>query len=226
VYQIGWIRDFRLIFGASTAASAAVRPLLSDETGVSWPLVDTAWVNFNAHERSLPGVIRDASEGERAHQTALIRYYENHDLPGARKAWTQQSEAPRDPNELLMLADVEADRGSDVAPSLIADLRRFQPTEADVLFAKLRLRQSRVEEAVIALESAAAAFRTDPWVGVQMQQALELIGTVAAKYPGVCTRLATAILELTRHGRVSSCSCAPIVIGRLTMRGWQRRTAT
>jgi hypothetical protein len=126
-----------------------------------------------------------------------------------------------------MLADVEADRGSDVAPSLIADVRRFQPTEADVLFAKLRLRQSRVEEAVIALESAAAGFRTDPWVGVQMQQqALELIGTVAAKYPGFSTRLATAILELTRHGRVSSCSCAPIVIGRLTMRGWQRRTAT
>src|SRR2546423_9737077 len=34
VYQVGWLRDFRLIFGASTAASAAVLAIFIGGLGV------------------------------------------------------------------------------------------------------------------------------------------------------------------------------------------------
>src|SRR5207253_9109626 len=100
---------------------------------------------------------------------------------GARRSWAMAVGPPRDPNELMMLADLEANAASAAALPLIERLRAFQPAEADVLLAKLRLRQSRPSEAASALESAFRQFRHDPWAVPQIKQmALDLAQSVGS----------------------------------------------
>jgi hypothetical protein len=111
----------------------------------------------------------------------MLRYYENHDITGARRAWPQGVQSARDLSELMMLADIEADAGSDGALPLIDRLRTYQPGEADVLLAKLRLRQSRTAEAGSALAAALKRFQNDPWPAQEMKQlALQLVPALIA----------------------------------------------
>ena len=84
-------------------------------------------------------------------------------LAAAREIWRGQAERSRDPMELAMAADLEADAGSDMALPLIERLRSFQPAEADIVLASLRFRQSRLDEAATALVSAFVRLRVDPW---------------------------------------------------------------
>ena len=69
-----------------------------------------------------------------------------------------------------MAAALEAERGSDTALPLIEQLRGYQPAEADTVLATLRLRQSRLDEAGSALESAFARYRVDPWPLLRFKQ--------------------------------------------------------
>jgi hypothetical protein len=59
-----------------------------------------------------------------------------------------------------------------------------EPAEADALVARMRFRQDRVAEAVVALQSAFNGFRSDPWpTQGAMQTALTLASSIAAKDP-------------------------------------------
>src|SRR5438105_5303494 len=49
VYQIGWLREFRLIFGSSTAASAAVLAIFIGGLGVG-----SAWLGARADRHPRP----------------------------------------------------------------------------------------------------------------------------------------------------------------------------
>ena len=113
--------------------------------------------------------VRPAAASRRAGAAALDATDENGEIAAARQAWPPNAD-PRDPNELAMLADVEAEVASDAALPLIEKLRVYQPGEADVLLAKLRLRQSRRADAASALESAFTRFRTDPWPTTRLKQ--------------------------------------------------------
>ena len=176
-------------------AMGAARPPLDSDAGISWPAVDEAWANF-AGWNLPPDMFRDLQPLEQMRHAALRRYFEANDPAGARELWQRQPGPPRDPPELAMAADVEAEAGSDAALPFIEQLRTFQPAEADTILASLRLRQSRVPEAAAALQSALARYRTDPWQILRYKQkALSLAAAIAGTDPATAPGLYDALRE-------------------------------
>jgi len=96
-----------------------------------------------------------------------------------------------------MAADLEADAGSEAtAMPLIEQLRGYQPAEADTILAALRLRQSRLDESVAALESALTRMRVDPWpLRRYKQKALTLTAALMTRAPASSPRLFAALRE-------------------------------
>jgi spermidine synthase len=173
----------------------AGRPALDSDAGISWPAADTAWANFTGWNLP-PEVTRNLPSSEQLRLAALQRYFEANDAAGARAVWQQQTEPPRDPNELAMAADLEAEAGSDTAVPLIETLRRFQPAEADTILATLRLRQARVGEAADALHAALLRLRVDPWPLVRYKQkVLSLAATIVSTDPQTGPRIYDALSE-------------------------------
>src|SRR5262249_27649401 len=103
---------------------------------------------------------------------------------------------PRDPSELLLKADTEADAGSSLAPALIDRLRVFQPAEADILLAKLRVRQQNFGDAASALEAALVRLRWDPWPTPQLkEEAVDLAALVGAREAPLGRRMHAALAQ-------------------------------
>ena len=151
---MGDLRDLARAMGAS-------RPAMDNYDGISWPAVDTAWTQgVGWANRVFPASDPPAEQQRRA---AMERYFEANDVKTARELWLRQSEPPRDPWELAMAADLEAEAASETALPLIEQLRAYQPAEADTILSTLRLRQSRYPEAAAALTAAFARYRVDPW---------------------------------------------------------------
>jgi hypothetical protein len=151
---VGDLRQLARSMGAS-------RPPLDSDAGISWPAVETTWMQWSG-SASTADAISDPP-AERLRRAALHRYFVADDLTGAREIWLGQSEPARDPSELAMAADLEAEAGSDAALPLIERLRAYQPAEADTMLATLRMRQSRFADAASALTAAFARYRVDPW---------------------------------------------------------------
>ena len=174
----------------------AGRPPLDDPSGISWPVVETSRVGFNASELIFDDRPIDAPAAELARQRALVRFYQFNDRAGARESWAQQSDPPRDVIELAMLADIEAESGNERALDYIEALRRYQPAEADTILAALRLRQKRGPEAAAALNAALIRLRTDPWPAENLKQkAVELAGPIAESDPAAARLLFDALRE-------------------------------
>jgi len=173
----------------------ADRPPLDGDPGVSWPAVVTAWASDSGW--NVPGeVVAALPTAEQTRMSALRRYFEAGDAAGARELWKQQQEEPRDPTELAMVADLEAQAGSDAALPFIERLRAYQPAEADTILAGLRMHQSRVAEAAAAITAALKRFTTDPWPRLRFkQQALALAQEIAQADPSSAPTIYEALRQ-------------------------------
>ena len=95
-----------------------------------------------------------------------------------------------------MLADLEADAGTDAALPLIEQLRRYEPAEADTMLAALRVQQQRIDEAAAALEAVFIRLRADPWPLLRYKEkALDLANAVTLVDPTKAKRLYDALGE-------------------------------
>jgi tetratricopeptide (TPR) repeat protein len=170
------------------------RPSFADDPAVDWPAVDTAWVAYQSAERHFAGVAPQGPREAQAKQAALLFYYRDTNLAAARDAWRQQTEAPAGPTELAMVADFEAEAGSDAALPVIEQLRTYQPGEAAALLATLHVRRGRLEEAASALEEAFEDFRAHPWALFRFKErAVALAGVIGAQSPGLAARMIEAL---------------------------------
>jgi spermidine synthase len=129
---------------------------------------DIDWQKL-ALERAAISYIEPAgpSPAEGAHHSAA-RHYEDGELPEAFSAWRAAAAQPVDPGELSRAAEMLANDGREDAVPLIERLRAVEPTEADALLARLRLRQRRFAEATDLLVRALAAYRADPWPDIDL----------------------------------------------------------
>ena len=117
-------------------------------------------------------------------------------LSGALAKWQYQARAPAGLTELGLVAEGLADRGSEEAEAVIAQLRAAAPIEADAVLARLRLRQSRRDEAAALLERAFVAHRADPWPSpLLMRRALDLVVPLTEGDPALAARLLGALSQ-------------------------------
>jgi len=147
---------------AFALANRGWRPAI-DEASIDWDRVQSEWVNLHAPDDVFTGVTAQGPPAHKARQAAVILYYRDHNLTGALTDWRQQSEPPRGPIELAMMADTLAEMGLEEALLYIEPLRAYQPVEADAALATLYMRQRKDEEEAAVLESATKRLRTDPW---------------------------------------------------------------
>lgn len=105
--------------------------------------------------------------------------------------WNAVERAREDNTELLAAEATKlADAANPEAERAIAVLRPLHPIEADVIQARLRLRQGRLEEAVDLLRRGFIAFRTNPWpVPEVMRQAHLTAGMISEKDPKLAPKL-------------------------------------
>ncbi len=170
-------------------AMNASRPPLDSDAGINWHAVDTAWGDFVGWDLPAAPAAGMPSE-EQLRQQALQRYYVENNPAAARELWRQLTEPARDPMELAMAADLEAEAGSDTALPLVEQLRAYQPGEADIVLATLRLRQARIEEATAALVSGFTRLRADPWAQIRfVQKSLVLAEALGARSPAAARQL-------------------------------------
>ena len=178
-------------------ATGASRPAFDTDPGIDWDTVGTARLSYYMGQGWFGDLTPQGPPPEQARQRALLRYYEHGDIAGTRDFWRQQSGGdPRDPTELAMVANFEADAGSEAALPLIERMRTHSNIEADVTLAALRLRQSNIGDASAALESAFTGLRKDPWPALRFKQgALGMAATLGARDPGAARRLFDALRE-------------------------------
>src|SRR5207237_10027481 len=107
------------------------------------------------------------------------------------------SPAPRDLNELSMVADIAARNVDErAAMPFIEQLRQFDGGEADTILAMLRVAQRRFDEAAPLLQQAFAQYRRSPWALTRYKdEALELARTVAESKPALAQSLYDALRE-------------------------------
>jgi spermidine synthase len=170
----------------------AAHSVVSDPQTIDWSGVDTSWVGYNAAHRWFYQPAKGGA-AEEARRSALLAYYDQRAPAAAARMWPADA-APRNLLELAMLADLRAEAAAPDAEALIAQLRGYEATEADVLLAKLRVAQDRLDDATDLLEAATARLREDPWPLLRYkEQALALVERVAVTSAARNARLQRAI---------------------------------
>jgi hypothetical protein len=175
----------------------ATQPRLDSTTAVNWDAVATKWVSYQVSEATSNQGVGIAGRGpEVARRAALIGYYQQGDLTMARRAWAEYPNAARDLDEVAMLAELNAEAGSNDALPLVNEMRSDDMGEADTVLAVLRFRQSRFDEAARALEEAFAQFRVNPWTTLRFkQQAIDLANSLGSVDSQLAQRMFNALRE-------------------------------
>ncbi|HEX7155073.1 MAG TPA: fused MFS/spermidine synthase [Thermoanaerobaculia bacterium] len=103
---------------------------------------------------------------------------------------------PANSGDIAAMALRYAERGDDAAAGYIEMLRPWQPVEAEALLGILRETQGRGDEAVVHLERAFLALRTNPWPDINvMDTALRHAVTIGRRDPRHTKRLIDAISQ-------------------------------
>jgi hypothetical protein len=143
------------------------------------------WDNVTANRASTSYVIAFAprpTDTDIARHRAAVTY-DMGNLTATLAEWRAHSWPPANSDELMMIADSLADGGSEVAATYAEQLRAWEPVDADLVLARLRWRQSRLDEAVTVLHRAFIAARRDPWMTSDaMGRALDLAVQLAATH--------------------------------------------
>jgi spermidine synthase len=110
--------------------------------------------------------------------------------------WRAQPWEPRGSIEEIVLAEALAQGGEEIAAGYIEHIRQRRGVEADVLLARLRWRQGRMEEAVQALERAFQAYRKDPWpLAVLVRNSFAVVLDIASRDAALASRLEESLAQ-------------------------------
>ena len=197
-------------FGFARAVGHNDRPILLEirdlarELGVSQPPIAGATVDASLMRTELVAFYAATGFGadippagspiERSRQAAILDFYARNNVTAARERWKEQTDGPRNPVELSMVASLEAEAGSDGALPYIEQIRRYEPAEASAILAVLKSKQGQNDAAVAALESALTQMTTDPWpIPAVKSRSIALAGTLGGQNPGFAQRMIDAL---------------------------------
>jgi len=146
---------------------------------VNWDRTEEEIALFRLFDEAPPGVAHARTQDQLYRASAARKYFEG-DFASALASWNAQKAAPRGPVELAIVADSLAAAGDEKSIEYIEQLRAFQPIEAHVILARLRLRQGKSTEAANALIAAFSGFQQEPWpMRLLMKRSLPLAAQVA-----------------------------------------------
>jgi spermidine synthase len=139
----------------------------------------SAWAANRASIQYVDMLANPPTPEEQARHRAAVEYSKDALAPTVAE-WRAHSWPPVDTGELVMLAESLADAGSEAAAAYAEQLRPWQPTDADAVLARLRVRQGKMDEAAVRLERVFIGSRTDPWPSVDVvSRSLELAMTLS-----------------------------------------------
>jgi hypothetical protein len=145
---------------------------------VNWERVEEEMALSKAFEGAAP-TLKHATTREQMQRVIAMRKYLEGDFAGSLAAWRSQSAEPHGPMELVLVAEALASTGDESAVKYIEELRKYQPVEADVTLARLRIRQSKSEAGAEALIAAFKRAQEDPWASrLEMRRGMTLAAAV------------------------------------------------
>jgi spermidine synthase len=110
--------------------------------------------------------------------------------------WRAQQWEPRGSIEEIVLAEALAQGGEEIAVDYIERIRQRRGVEADVLLARLRWRQGRLEEATQAFERAFLAYREDPWpLAILVRNSFSVVLDLASRDAALAARLEESLAQ-------------------------------
>jgi spermidine synthase len=170
------------------------RPMVMDGTP-DWDQVERERANIYASLGYPPLISPRLPPALRELILPTLSYVQGHNA-SALQAWEARHYAPANSTERLLMAEGLAEKGDERALPLIEAIRAEQPIEADMLLARLKLRQERLPEAAELLRSAFIRYRTDPWVSLPVVKgALALAQQLAHKGPGWASMMLAVLRE-------------------------------
>jgi spermidine synthase len=162
---------------------------------VAWDRVDDERITFRTSEAESGPPPPHLRPAQRLRAAAQAQYLAGQ-WASVVELWQRQAREPQGPTELAIVAEAMAEQGDEGALRYADALRALQPAEADAVTARLRARQSKLEEAMTALEAAFARHRVDPWpMPILMRHAVELAADLATKSPALAERVYAALRE-------------------------------
>ena len=112
----------------------------------------------------------------------------------AHRPWQQAAGPPRDFTQLAQADLAAANEANPRAEQYAEVLRRAQPVEADLVLARLRWKQNRLDEATALLERSFLGYRATPWPSpVIMESAFDLAIELARTDPARARRMYAAL---------------------------------
>ncbi len=174
---------------ARSIADGSDRPRLVGAAAIDWSLLD----EVRTVEVPTTKVPAQALSADARHRVAARLGNLQSQSAWALLEWKAQPLAPRNLQEVAMLAEVSAEEADPSALRYIEELRRLQPVEADAVLARLRYRQGDLAAALTALRSALDAYRRDPWPSGRLMDRTLLLAGELARRDG---RLAPGLLAL------------------------------
>ncbi len=110
--------------------------------------------------------------------------------------WRAQRWEPRGSIEEIVLAEALAQGAEEIAAEYIERIRQRRAVEADVLLARLRWRQGRLEEATQAFERAFLAYREDPWpLAILIRNSFSVVLDIASRDAALASRLEESLAQ-------------------------------
>ncbi|HZS37905.1 MAG TPA: fused MFS/spermidine synthase [Polyangia bacterium] len=171
------------------------RPALVENGAIDWALVDDRRISMLAAQETPPeGLPYRYPPASIARGQAFASWLDGdfaEALEHARADPRLAADAARDPMLRVLLAESLADGGDERA---LDEASRLPPIEADLVIARLRLKQNRLAEATDALERAFTGYRKDPWpLPALIARALKLPAEIAQRDRALGERLYHAL---------------------------------
>jgi spermidine synthase len=145
----------------SAKAAGADRPeLIKGE--VDWARVEESRISLYGSLNRSEQIQTTLSVGQKNRAAAFAHYLEG-DLPAALREWQTQSDEPKSPSQMAMVAECLASEGDSAALPYIDKLAETLPNDAEAIRAEFYWRTRRPQEATESLEKFLRNLHDDPW---------------------------------------------------------------
>jgi spermidine synthase len=160
----------------------------ADSRNESRPLHVRGAVNWREVEMNRASgtatMVPPGADAEYVNRRRFTQLMTESDVSAAGDLWLQHRWRALNSAEVALIAEAVAEKADPITQTFLTALDHMQPIEANVVRARLALRQNRLDDSLAALQRAFTAYRTDPWPQpLIMRHALSVAIELAQREP-------------------------------------------